>query len=284
MQTANLQYLAPTKNIKKTADFLYPPSAIPEELEWMLQNSKVSNLDLAERLADRYYPDLYHLALILTADPTSAAFSAARALVRAVAERRQYWGQPALFNWLLGFLLGGLLPNSSSAILTGTSSQGADDCPDTPGSRQVQALLDHPRRLQLAFVLRYTYALSPNEIVLLLGGSPELLETSLVALYQQLISNLPGDVRSRKARLKKDILALWPCPDFDLAALAQKIELEAAVIRRQRMRWQPFKLAFLMTAIIAAMVYVGIAVDIFQPTPTVVEFIYVIQVTATPLP
>jgi DNA-directed RNA polymerase specialized sigma24 family protein len=175
----------------------YPGDKTAGSIEWQLHSSKVSDLELSEALAAKFYQRLVLFGLHLTGSRVEADAAASQAIVEATANRHRFWNETSLKAWLYklalhrlasqlenrrssGSFFRRLIPRSKKIALDSFHLHLPDGSNDwLAGEMAVEAFSELYISEGVPFILYYGHTLSTDEIAYILRSEAASARTSL---------------------------------------------------------------------------------------------------------
>jgi DNA-directed RNA polymerase specialized sigma24 family protein len=180
------------------------------EIEWMLQNSEISDRELVGLMVELYYQDLVNFASLLNSEPEHARKAALKAIDEVMANRHRYTGEQRLRVCLLGLTFQLSASQSKTVLLRSLADKLPWRSSENPGKKEQgvfyrwlwdevgQDLACLPFKSSLVLLLRYAQNLSLEEIAYILGIKLETVREHLESTRSHLIgySGFPQRIRA----------------------------------------------------------------------------------------
>ena len=194
-----------------------PEKTAVQPMDWMLQNSQVSDQELAIALMERFYSGLYALALARIGQVDLARQAAAASIAAAVQKRHTFWGETFLPVWLYQHSLHHYrrIENRQSLKNAWQSFKNLLR-PAQPGDRSTRTGRDgsfFPHQLRgqelTAWVLRFAGGLTIEEIAAVLGEPEGKIYNLLLVPSSRLRPEVTSPEASKISVVHRNTQELW---------------------------------------------------------------------------
>ncbi|RPI35132.1 MAG: RNA polymerase sigma factor [Chloroflexota bacterium] len=249
----------------------------PLGIEWMLQSSQVSDLNLIVEILNAYGSDLYRFAqALLEGNERNARVALRQTVLTAVINRRQYWGDEPVRVWLYRLTLQTCRQmargRAAKRIWARFRKRSADQAGLVEGSdiqfevQLRQAFDSLPESHRLVLALRHANGLPSSEIARILGSSQARVESLLHHATSRLVRWIKksgpidaiADADRDEQRVARTLERLWPANDLTGENQNLAAEIASQVERRQVRRFFSFSAreSFLLITVVALVIAV----------------------------